>query len=374
MLLFSLLLSSLWVVSVLGQNQCKPGQDCVFHKDCSSFQQDKKKLDTFGKDTPDRKEHVDSLRAWVCNSAEKKVCCDLPSHRPSLEKEECGLTGEAAGFIVGGDDTMIGEYPFLALLGRNVADGIKFFCGGTLINKWYVITAAHCGKVDFVRLGEWKVVEENDPTFDCEKDKRTGEEKCSEPQQDIPVAEAKPHADYSEYQDGRRIPLNDIMLLKLSRPAEYNEFVQPLCLPSTSLSEYGEPGTDRFDNNKALAVGWGYTYSEKDYDATIVGTPVQQKLELPAVGNSDCVGNFKKFKVDLTDRIKPDHHICAGGERGKDACQGDSGGPLMAREDDLSPWQLVGIVSAGAKRCGRGIPALFTRVTKYDQWLKDNMF
>ena len=71
--------------------------------------------------------------------------------------------------------------------------------------------------------------------------------------------------------------------------------------------------------------------------------------------------------------FRPDYHLCAGGERGKDACQGDSGGPLMAREDDLSPWQLVGIVSVGAKRCGLGIPALFTRVTKYDQWLKDNM-
>ena len=45
----------------------------------------------------------------------------------------------------------------------------------------------------------------------------------------------------------------------------------------------------------------------------------------------------------------------------------------MVREDDVSPWQLVGLASVGARRCGHGIPALFTRVTKYDQWIRNNM-
>jgi len=163
------------------------------------------------------------------------------------------------------------------------------------------------------------------------------------------------------------------MLLKLSRSAEYNEFVQPLCLPSTRLSDYGEPGTN-FDNNRALAVGWGYTQSKKDQGVTTVGTAVQQMVEMPAIGNSDCLAGFKKFTgIDLTDTLKPDYHLCAGGVPGKDSCRGDSGGPLMGRVNGLSPWQLVGIVSAGSSRCGVGLPALFTRVTKYQQWIEDNM-
>ena len=45
----------------------------------------------------------------------------------------------------------------------------------------------------------------------------------------------------------------------------------------------------------------------------------------------------------------------------------------MAREDELSPWQLVGVVSGGTKWCGLGVPSIFTRVTQYSQWIRDNL-
>ena len=47
--------------------------------------------------------------------------------------------------------------------------------------------------------------------------------------QDIPVAEVKIHTGYSQTESG--FVVNDIMLVKLSRPAEYNKYVQPVCLP-----------------------------------------------------------------------------------------------------------------------------------------------
>ena len=70
---------------------------------------------------------------------------------------------------------------------------------------------------------------------------------------------------------------------------------------------------------------------------------------------------------------RTEEQICAGGEKGKDSCNGDSGGPLMARESDISPWQIVGIVSFGTARCATGAPAVFTRVTNYRQWIRDNL-
>ena len=50
--------------------------------------------------------------------------------------------------IVGGRKAKIGEYPWMALLGYNPAsiagNEIFYVCGGSLINKKYVLTAGHC--------------------------------------------------------------------------------------------------------------------------------------------------------------------------------------------------------------------------------------
>ena len=40
----------------------------------------------------------------------------------------------------------------------------------------------------------------------------------------------KVHPDYEL--TGLGLAVNDLMLLKLSRPAVFNDFVQPVCLPS----------------------------------------------------------------------------------------------------------------------------------------------
>ena len=63
---------------------------------------------------------------------------------------------------------------------------------------------------------------------------------------------------------------------------------------------------------------------------------------------------------------------------GEDSCNGDSGGPLVAMERDSEvinkkPKYLVGIVSFGSRRCGKGLPGVYTSIDYYLPWIIDNM-
>ena len=175
-----LLLSGLALISVTQcQSTCGLEEECLEASDCQFYTVEREKLNSLERNTADWTRQLNKLKSLVCNARERKVCCekttrnttsnttinspgDAPNYRPSLAKEECGELNSHAGFILGGNDTRLGEYPFLALLGKTRRRGKSIFwhCGGTLINKWYVISAAHCGpRVEFVRLGEWEVVD-----------------------------------------------------------------------------------------------------------------------------------------------------------------------------------------------------------------------
>ena len=64
---------------------------------------------------------------------------DSGKWKPDGFEGECGQRTVLSN-IVGGKVTKVGDFPYMALLGYNGVYG----CGGSVINKWYVLTAAHC--------------------------------------------------------------------------------------------------------------------------------------------------------------------------------------------------------------------------------------
>lgn len=80
------------------------------------------------------------------------LCLVVPQKLPKIE--ECGLQ-RGTGKIFGGVLTDVDEFPWMALLGyRHKITGrdVGFLCGGSLINKRYVLTAGHCTKEDETKL------------------------------------------------------------------------------------------------------------------------------------------------------------------------------------------------------------------------------
>nr|Q8I6K0.1 RecName: Full=Phenoloxidase-activating factor 3; AltName: Full=Prophenoloxidase-activating factor III; AltName: Full=Serine protease-like protein PPAF-3; Contains: RecName: Full=Phenoloxidase-activating factor 3 light chain; Contains: RecName: Full=Phenoloxidase-activating factor 3 heavy chain; Flags: Precursor [Holotrichia diomphalia]BAC15604.1 prophenoloxidase activating factor-III [Holotrichia diomphalia] len=291
------------------------------------------------------------LRASLCRQGNYVVCCGstLKFNSALPDRTECGLQDDFK--VLGGEDTDLGEYPWMALLQQTKTSGAKSFgCGGSLISDRYVLTAAHCVvsssyTVTMVRLGEWDLR----ATQDCVGS--GSYQYCSPPPQDIGIESITSHPNYEKSSRG---VFNDIALIRLARPVNRNKYVQPICLPlPTERTPVGE---------NLLVAGWGATETKAQSDK-------KQKLKLPVTDLPACKTLYAKHNKIINDKM-----ICAGGLKGKDSCKGDSGGPLFGQTGaGNAQFYIEGIVSYGAICGTEGFPAIYTRVSDHLDWIKQNV-
>ncbi|XP_051764025.1 coagulation factor IXb isoform X5 [Ctenopharyngodon idella] len=234
--------------------------------------------------------------------------------------------------IVGGNEATPGEIPWQVVFMEKVNKVV--FCGGSLLSEEWVITAAHCVEGNwgsfFIRVGEHDISME--------------EGKESE----HTVAEWHIHPHYNSQQS---LYNHDIALLKLKGPVKFSDYALPICLGSKDFTE------NLLKNaQNSLVSGWGRLRHGGIESKTL------QKVELPYVDRTECKGSSTYAITRFM--------FCAGYSTvRKDSCQGDSGGPHATLFQNT--WFLTGIVSWGEECAKEGKYGIYTRISKYMNWISN---
>jgi len=273
----------------------------------------------------------------------KPAKASTPRSLIDYKNEECGVSGPV-GLIYGGVKADEGEFPFMVSL---VTQRGLSFCGGVLITRRHVLTAAHCfDNKDWsaveVRIGQTDLREEEEGTMAY-------------------IRNVKIHEKYSKkgvYPSKRLTPLHDIALITLDRLVT-SLSVSAVCLPNARRAA-----------GQAMIAGWGQTTKAK------YGTSVRElrKAKVDTFPPRTCQSKYTDF-VKSAELVRVTEAMMCAGNQNADTCAGDSGGPLLYNEiwTELR-WTVYGIVSFGPTTCAhQDLPGVYTKVEKYLDWIDKNI-
>nr|XP_044634038.1 serine protease 38 isoform X2 [Equus asinus] len=235
------------------------------------------------------------------------------------------------GKVIGGMDASERKWPWQV----SVHYAAIHICGGSIIDEYWVLTAAHCFNsymsievLDiYVGLVNLRVADNHTQWFE--------------------VNQLILHPTYQKHH-----PVGgDVALVQLKSRIVFSDSVLPVCIA---------PRDVKLKNIACWATGWGSISPEGKSSDKL------QEVQVPLISSSLCrllYGEMSEVQSDM---------LCAGDLRNwKTTCEGDSGGPLVCEFDHI--WLQIGVVSWGRGCAYPMYPAVYARVSTFSEWIRSQI-
>lgn len=245
---------------------------------------------------------------------------------------------QAAPRIVNGQVAAPGEFPEVVGV---LAGGT---CTGSLINRRWVLTAAHCFDsidIELVPSGNASVTFGN---LTLQPDRTVAAERVIIHPEYVSFPNSPSQNGLGSYEDvdGYESITNDLALIRLAEDVE-----------GTVMAINSAPITEEWIGRGVTHIGFGLTESDANdadtkrfAEVPITSFTLEHSLDAP-----DNNGGVSFFDA----------------QGGRSTCQGDSGGPGVFYQGD--GYAQVGITSFGSSDCGAG-PSTKMRTDLYVDWIE----